>query len=82
MKQLVLCAVCVIGATTVYAQSDFMIKLMEERFKNADKNGDNQITLEEAENGMPRVAAHFDVIDVDRNGYASMDEIKAAMAKF
>jgi hypothetical protein len=26
-----------------------MIKLMEERFKNADKNKDNQITLEEAE---------------------------------
>ena len=55
---------------------------MEERFKNADKNNDNQITLEEAKNGMPRVAAHFDVIDVDRNGYASMGEIKAAMAKF
>jgi hypothetical protein len=81
MKQLVLCAVCVIGATTVYAQSDFMITLMEERFKNADKNNDNQITLEEAENGMPRVAAHFDVIDVDRNGYASLEEIKAAMEK-
>jgi hypothetical protein len=30
---------------------------------------------------MPRVAAHFDVIDVDKNGYASMDEIKAAMEK-
>lgn len=81
MKQLVLCAVCVIGATTAYAQSDFMIKLMGERFKNADKNSDNQITLEEAENEMPRVAAHFDVIDVDRNGYASMDEIKTAMEK-
>lgn len=36
------------ASTSVYAQSDFMIKLMEERFKNADKNGDNQITLEEA----------------------------------
>lgn len=32
--------------------------------------------------GMPRVAAHFDVIDVDRNGYATVEEIKAAMAKF
>lgn len=58
-----------------------MVKLMEERFKNADKNNDNQITLEEAENGMPCVAAHFDVIDVDRNGYATVKEIKAAMAK-
>ncbi|MDD2864696.1 MAG: hypothetical protein PHC99_08220 [Methylococcales bacterium] len=81
MKQL-FCVLCLIGATTVaYAENDFMIKLMEERFKNADKNSDNQITLEEAENGMPRVAAHFDVIDVDKNGYASLEEIKAAMAK-
>ncbi len=80
MKQL-FCILCLIGSTTAYAQSDLMIKLMEERFKNADKNSDNQITLEEAENGMPRVAAHFDVIDVDKNGYASLEEIKAAMAK-
>ncbi|MDD5214298.1 MAG: hypothetical protein PHQ03_02005 [Methylococcales bacterium] len=81
MKQL-FCVLCLIGTTTVvYAENDFMIKLMEERFKNADKNSDNQITLEEAENGMPRVAAHFDVIDVDKNGYASLEEIKAAMAK-
>ena len=84
MKRLfrVLFVILATSSITAYAQSDFMIKLMEERFKNADKNNDNQITLEEAKNGMPRVAAHFDVIDVDRNGYASMGEIKAAMAKF
>jgi hypothetical protein len=75
-----LCVLCVICATSAYAQDELQMKLVEERFKNADKNGDNQVTLEESENGMPRVAAHFNLIDKDKNGFVIIDEIKAALA--
>lgn len=50
------------------------------RFAAADKNGDGQLTREEANAGMPRIAKNFDKIDADRKGYITLDEIKAALA--
>ena len=32
---------------------------LEKRFKEADKDGDGKLTLDEAEAGMPRVAKNF-----------------------
>jgi hypothetical protein len=52
---------------------------LESRFKEADKDGDGKLTLDEAEAGMPRVAKNFDLIDNDKKGYVTLDEIKAAM---
>ena len=54
--------------------------LIEERFKAADKNGDGKLTLEEAKAGMPRVAANFDRIDVQKLGYITVDQIKKMAA--
>jgi hypothetical protein len=54
--------------------------MLEKRFKEADKDGDGKLTLDEAEAGMPRVAKHFAEIDKDKKGYVTLDEIKAAMA--
>lgn len=45
------------------------------RFKAADKNGDGKLTYEEAKAGMPRIAAVFDKIDVDKKGYLTLPEI-------
>ncbi len=53
---------------------------LEKRFKEADKDGDGKLTLDEAEAGMPRVAKNFALIDKDKKGYVTLDEIKAAMA--
>jgi len=48
-----------------------------ERFAEADTNHDGQLTLAEAEAGMPRVAANFQKIDADQSGTVSLAEIEA-----
>jgi len=48
------------------------------RFKQADANGDGTLSRVEAENGMPRLARHFDVIDADKDGTVTREEIQAA----
>jgi Ca2+-binding EF-hand superfamily protein len=48
-----------------------------ERFAAADTNHDGQLTLAEAEAGMPRVAANFSKIDADQSGTVTLAEIQA-----
>jgi Ca2+-binding EF-hand superfamily protein len=48
---------------------------MEERFKEADANGDGQLSLDEAQAKMPRLATHFTDLDQDKNGLLSKDEL-------
>ncbi len=50
---------------------------IDERFAAADTNHDGQLTLAEAQAGMPRVAANFDKIDADKSGTVTLAEIKA-----
>ncbi len=57
------------------------IKLAEERFAAADKNADGKLTLEEAKDGMPRIASHFSKLDVEKRGYVTLDQIKAMILK-
>lgn len=47
------------------------------RFAAADTNDDGQLTLAEAEAGMPRVAANFAKIDADHSGTVTLAEIEA-----
>jgi hypothetical protein len=49
---------------------------MDERFKEADANGDGQLSLDEAQAKMPRLAERFTTLDADKNGMLSKDELK------
>jgi Ca2+-binding EF-hand superfamily protein len=49
---------------------------MEERFKEADANNDGQLSLEELQAKMPRLAERFSTLDTDKNGFLSKDELK------
>ena len=54
-----------------------MKERFDEQFKAADKNGDGSLSKEEAEQGMPMLAKHFDEIDTNKDGLVSVDELKA-----
>lgn len=47
-----------------------------ERFKQADVNNDGQISLDEAQARMPRLAERFNTLDADKNGLLSKEELK------
>jgi Ca2+-binding EF-hand superfamily protein len=48
---------------------------MDERFKEADTNGDGQLSLDEIQAKMPRLATHFSDLDKDKNGMLSREEL-------
>ena len=48
----------------------------EERFKEADINNDGQISLDEAQARMPRLAERFVALDTDKNGMLSKEELR------
>jgi hypothetical protein len=48
------------------------------RFKDADANSDGQISLDEAQAKMPKVAENFSTLDADKNGSLSKQEFKKA----
>ncbi|MGV0998116.1 MAG: EF-hand domain-containing protein [Fluviibacter sp.] len=62
----------------VCAEESFKDRQIEALFAAADKNHDGKLTLEEAQAGMPKVAANFDKIDTGKLGYVTLDQIKAA----
>jgi len=51
----------------------------EERYRNADKDGDGVVSQEEAKAGMPRAAEHFGEIDRDGNGQLTREEMRSAV---
>lgn len=52
---------------------------IEARFKQADKDGDGALTIEEAKAGkVIPVVHHFEELDTDRNGKVTIAELKAA----
>jgi Ca2+-binding EF-hand superfamily protein len=48
---------------------------MDEKFKEADANGDGQLSLDEVQAKMPRLAAHFGDLDKDQNGLLTKEEL-------
>ena len=48
-----------------------------ERFKKLDADGDGRISRAEAQ-AAPRLAAHFDDLDANKDGFLTPDELKAA----
>ena len=57
------------------ARADMKEK-MEARFKEADANGDGQLSLDEVQAKMPRLADRFNTLDTDKNGLLSKEELK------
>jgi len=53
-----------------------MKEKMEARFKEADANADGQLSLDEVQAKMPRLADRFTALDTDKNGLLSKDELK------
>ncbi len=49
---------------------------MDERFKEADANGDEQLSLDEAQAKLPKMAERFTTLDADKNGMLSKEELK------
>jgi Ca2+-binding EF-hand superfamily protein len=58
-------------------QGDMHAK-MAERFKDADGNGDGQLSLDEAQAKMPRLAERFTELDADKNGLLTKEELRNA----
>jgi hypothetical protein len=48
----------------------------DENFKAADANSDGQLSLDEVQAKMPRLAERFDRIDKDKNGQLSKEEMQ------
>jgi len=53
-----------------------MKEKMEARFKEADANGDGQLSLDEVQSKLPRLADRFSTLDTDKNGMLSKEELK------
>ena len=66
-------------ALSAYAGSDARAQKIaqkaKDRFAAADANHDGQLSQDEANEGMPRLAKHFAEIDTDSNGQLSTTEI-------
>jgi Ca2+-binding EF-hand superfamily protein len=60
-------------------QWDKMQKTMRERFAAADKNGDGQLTRDEANGKMPRVYDNFQTIDQGKKGYVTFQDIEKSL---
>jgi Ca2+-binding EF-hand superfamily protein len=50
-------------------------------FKKLDTDGDGRVSLAEAQAGAPRLAAHFEEIDANKDGFITTQEMKAARGK-
>jgi Ca2+-binding EF-hand superfamily protein len=48
-----------------------------EHFKAADANSDGQLSLDEVQARMPRLAERFSTLDADKNGLLSKEELKS-----
>ena len=68
-------------AQTIDPSMQAKLTELETRFKAADKNADGKMTLQEAKDGMPRIADAFGHIDIEKKGYVTLDQIRAIMIK-
>lgn len=74
-----LAAAMALATQPALAQQGNMAQQVADRFKAADKDHDGKLTLEEAREGMPRVAQVFDQIDTGKTGSITLQQIGAFM---
>ena len=53
-----------------------MREAFDEHFKAADANSDGQLSLDEVQAHMPRLAERFNTLDQDKNGQLSKEELQ------
>jgi Ca2+-binding EF-hand superfamily protein len=53
-----------------------MKEKMDGHFKEADVNNDGQLSLDEVQAKMPRLAERFSQVDTDKNGMLSKEELQ------
>jgi Ca2+-binding EF-hand superfamily protein len=53
-----------------------MREAFDEHFKAADANSDGQLSLDEVQTNMPKLAERFSKIDQDKNGMLSKEELQ------
>ena len=58
-----------------------MHKRLQERFTQIDKNDDGSISREEAAEGMPQIARHFNNVDLNADNQLSLEELEALQLK-
>jgi len=68
-------------AQTIDPATQAKLTEVDTRFKAADKNADGKLTLQEAKDGMPRIADAFSHIDIEKKGYVTLEQIRAVMIK-
>jgi Ca2+-binding EF-hand superfamily protein len=68
---------CLFALTCIACADTSRDEQIAKHFAAADTNHDGQLTLAEAEAGMPRVAANFSKIDADQSGTVTVAEIEA-----
>ncbi|CAB3763651.1 EF-hand domain-containing protein [Paraburkholderia solisilvae] len=62
------------------ARMQHALQQLQERFAAANTTHDGKLTKEQAAAGMPRVAQHFDEIDVQKVGYVTLPQIEQFVA--
>ena len=50
---------------------------MQQRFEHANVTHDGHLTLDQAKSGYKSLVRHFSVIDQDKKGYVTEDDIRA-----
>jgi Ca2+-binding EF-hand superfamily protein len=80
MKRQAFIVAAFLATSAAYAQGDAQQKV-EQRFQTADANHDGKLTREEAQAGMPRLAAKFDQIDATHQGYITLAQLEQFAAK-
>jgi hypothetical protein len=68
------------AATLTFAQAGPGRGALLERLKAADTNADGMLSRAEAA-ALPRIAAHFDEIDANKDGQITMEELRAFHAQ-
>ncbi len=66
------------GQITMEELRAFHMKRRAAHFSRIDTDGDGRISRAEAQANAPRLAEHFDELDLNKDGYLTPDELAAA----